>query len=193
MSAVAVIISGVAVIVSVVTFEMNRRATAKSDKANREARARADEVARQGAEQAERYSRMPVLLVKSPVQRGLLTIQNVGKGPALNIVLADPSGDLLEADALDIDLSNDRYRDSWNRFHHLEPIGAGAERTYQWPNRGGLGLTYTDAFGTFYTTFSSKYGTKVVPERVIHRPELHTLEYPRAHVPDARRTQAHWP
>jgi hypothetical protein len=156
MNDVALIIAAVAVIVSIVSFEVNRR----------------------GADRAERYTRMPVLLPKSPIQLGSLTIQNIGNGPAMNIVVADASEDLLEEDALSVDLSDDRYREMWSGFHHLEPIAAGAERSYELNYRGALGLSYTDAFGMHYTTFTGSNGTRVIPSCAIPRPKLSKLKYP---------------
>jgi len=72
-----------ALVVSVVSFEWNRRA-ARS--------------ALHSAETADRHARMPVL---SPYfdgrHRGVLFIRNVGNGPAINIMLADGKPILTEA------------------------------------------------------------------------------------------------
>jgi hypothetical protein len=156
MNAAAVIIAVVAVIVSMVSFEVNRRAAAR----------------------AEQYSRMPVLLPRSPIKSGTLSIQNIGKGPALNIVIANASGDLLKEDALGLDLTKSSYKEMWDHVYHLEPIEAGADRCYKWEFVGGLGLSYTDAFGTFYTTFTSRNGTKILPARVMPEQILSNLDYP---------------
>jgi hypothetical protein len=155
MNAAAVIIAAIAVIVSVVSFEVNRRAAART----------------------EQYSRMPLLLPRSPIQTGTLSIQNIGKGPALNIVIANASGDLLKADALSLDPTHESYKDMWTRFYHLEPIEAGGDRCYKWEFVGGLGLSYTDAFGTFYTTFTGRNGSRVVPARLMPEQALANLDF----------------
>ena len=75
-----------ALVVSLVSFEWNRRA-ARSTLHSAEATANS---ARLTAEAADRHARMPVL---SPyfdnLHPGMLFIRNVGNGPAINIMLAD--------------------------------------------------------------------------------------------------------
>src|SRR5262245_53236008 len=106
LSSVAVVVSTLGLIFAVVSFRLNRQAAART----------------------ERYSRMPVLLPKSPIDPDYITLQNIGKGPALNIIIAHGIGALGEQDALNADLSGARKQGLWRDHCHLEPIAAGAER-----------------------------------------------------------------
>lgn len=149
----------VAVLVSVISFEVNRRASSA----------------------AERHGRMPVLIPQPMGTKQEVTeirIRNIGRGPALNIVIAAATGDLASEDISDIRLSRRRHGRQWDQYMHLQPIEPGTERCYLLHYRGAVGLAYTDALGKSYTLLSSPYGTKVVDGNVMIHPPLNALQYP---------------
>jgi len=135
---VELVVSIIAVLVSLISFEINRRA----------------------ANAAERHGRMPILTPQ--IEKNALVIRNVGNGPALNIVLADATGILTTTDLRKTDVSLYAHKDNWESFRHLRPIPPRTEHRYSWTYKGALGLTYTDALGGSYTVLASRYGTKVV-------------------------------
>ena len=132
----------VAVIVSMVSFEVNLR-TAKA---------------------AERHGRMPVLIPQpfreSEVSK--IRIRNIGNGPALNIVMATGTGELATQDVRDIRLSRRKHSSMWSGYAHLQPIAAGSDRCYLWNWDKAVGLSYTDALGKPYTLLTSAYGTRLL-------------------------------
>lgn len=132
------VVSAVAVLVALISFEINRRA----------------------ANAAERHGRMPVLTPQ--IEENALVIRNVGNGPALNIVLADATGDLATTDLRQARISLHTHNGNWENFRHLRPIPPHTEHRYSWAYKGALGLTYTDALGDNYTVLASRYGTKIV-------------------------------
>ena len=152
-------IAVLALAASIYSFVMNRRGR------------------RQG--RAERHGRMPVLVPRVwDQQAGCIAIRNIGSGPALNITIADPLDELVNGDALGVDLSKARYRAMWDGFMHLQPLEPRAEFAYEWDYRRGIGLTYTDALGNYYTTLATTYGTKVVDGRAMPVHKFTELEYP---------------
>jgi hypothetical protein len=132
------VVSVIAVVVALISFEVNRRA----------------------ANAAERHGRMPVLTPQ--IEKSAIVIRNVGNGPALNIVLADATGELATTDLRKIRVSLDAHNDNWENFRHLRPIPPHTEHRYSWVYKGALGLTYTDALGDNYTLLASRYGTKII-------------------------------
>jgi hypothetical protein len=132
------VVSVMAVLVSLISFEVNRRA----------------------ANAAERHGRMPVLAPQ--IEKNALVIRNVGNGPALNIVLADATGDLATTDLRKIRVSLHSHDGNWENFRHLRPIPPRTEHRYSWVYKGALSLAYTDALGGNYTVLASKYGTKLI-------------------------------
>jgi hypothetical protein len=151
----------IALLVSLVSFEVNRRAAAA----------------------AERHGRMPILNPQ-PYQEsdggraaGRLLVRNIGNGPALNIVLADATGELATEDLRLIRLSPSKHRDHWKNYRHLRPIPSGGERRYSWDYKGAIGFSYTDALGSTYTLLTSPYGTKVVDGAVMQHEPLNKLRY----------------
>src|SRR3984885_7242558 len=148
----------IAVIVSMVSFEVNLR-TAKA---------------------AERKGRMPVL-IPQPLREAEVSkirIRNIGNGPALNIVIATGTGELATQDIRHIRLSRRKHGSMWSGYAHLQPIAAGSERCYQWDWEKAVGLSYTDALGKPYTLLTSAYGTKIVDGAVMPHPLLNELRYP---------------
>ena len=152
-----------ALVVSLVSFEWNRRA-ARSTLHSAEATANS---ARLTAEAADRHARMPVL---SPyfdnLHPGMLFIRNVGNGPAINIMLADGKPILTETDLREVPLALLGEADSWYNHRHLRPIPPSAERRYPWTYKNALGLTYTDALGAPYTLATSPHGTRIIDDTV---------------------------
>jgi hypothetical protein len=131
-------VSVIAVLVALISFEVNRRA----------------------ANAAERHGHMPVLTPQ--IEENALVIRNVGNGPALNIVLADATGVLATTDLRETRVSLHAHSGNWENFRHLRPIPPRAEHRYDWAFKGALGLTYTDALGDNYTVLASRYGTKII-------------------------------
>jgi hypothetical protein len=142
-----------ALVVSLVSFEWNRR-TARSTL--------------HSAEAADRHARMPVL---SPYfderHRGVLFIRNVGNGPAINIMLADGRPILTETDLREVPLALFGEADNWYNHRHLRPVPQGVERRYRWTYQNALGLAYTDALGASYTLVTSRYGTRIIDGTVM--------------------------
>jgi hypothetical protein len=153
-----------ALVVSVMSFEWNRRA-ARSALHSAEATA---ESARLTAEAADRHARMPVL---SPYfderHRGVLFIRNVGNGPAINIMLADGKPILTETDLREVPPALLGEADNWYNHRHLRPIPPGTERRYRWTYKNALGLAYTDALGAPYTLVTSPHGTRIIDATVM--------------------------
>ncbi len=80
-----------AVIISIVSFVINNRA----------------------AQSAERHGRMPVLIPAVDLASGTVSVCNIGNGPAMNVVLARATDELLTCDASAVDLKDRRYQRSW--------------------------------------------------------------------------------
>lgn len=157
----------VAVLVSLISFAVNLRASSA----------------------AERHGRMPVLILQSVLDqsgsRGTVGIRNIGSGPALNIVIATATGALATADAQRIRVfprrqARRRHRDDWtgHRHLHLDPIAVGSERWYRWDHDAAIGLCFTDALGKPYTLLTNEFGTKIVDGVVMEHPPLRRLSYP---------------
>jgi hypothetical protein len=154
-----------AVLVSVISFAINLRASSA----------------------AERHGRMPVLVIQSRLDpngaRGTVGVRNIGSGPALNIVIATATGRLATTDAQRIRVfprrrARRRYRGDWTEHRHLHPIAVGAERWYRWDHDRAIGLCFTDAMGKPYTLLTSEFGTKIVDGVVMDHPPLSRLSYP---------------
>lgn len=127
------------------------------------------------ARDADRHERMPVLVC--PSSGATIKVQNVGKGPALNIIIARAEEELALHDAADT--SFDRLaRTSWSDAAHLQPIESGETTVYEWAGGPVVGLSYTDALGFTYTTLASRYGTKVFDGNAMGGLKLKTLDYP---------------
>jgi hypothetical protein len=149
-------IAGIAVVISLFSFVVNNRA----------------------AQSADRHGRMPVLIPGPGLEAGTVTVRNIGRGPAMNVVLARGQGELLTVDASRIALGRRRYRSSWEGHIHLHAIEAGRTRTYRYESGPVLGLSYTDALGHDYTLLSSVFGTKVVDRRAMAHASLDELGPP---------------
>jgi hypothetical protein len=148
-------VSLIAVLVSVVAFQVNWRS----------------------ARAAERHGRMPVLIARHAM--GAVGILNIGNGPALNVVIAQGTGEIASVDVLGADLDAFQEDGTWVNHKHLAQIPAGAEHWYAWEwGDLAVGLTYTDALGHSYTAVSSRYGTKVVDGLKMTHPRLVDMKYP---------------
>ena len=133
------VVSVFAVAVSLISFEVNRRA----------------------AKAAERHGRMPVLTSHFDGP-STLVICNVGNGPAVNVVLADAPEGLATTDLRKLRVSHQALKGTWENFRHLRPLQPHTEYRYTWVPKGALGVTYNDALGETYTLLSSRYGTKII-------------------------------
>jgi hypothetical protein len=144
----------VALVVSMVSFAINYKAS--SD--------------------AERHGRMPVLVPRNDLDRaGVVIVRNVGRGPAINVVIAKGPEALREQDAVRVDLA--RHRDRWKDFLHLDPIESNTEITIELGPRHVTGLHYTDALGHPYTVLAGRNGTKMVDGSHMEVPPLNELDY----------------
>jgi hypothetical protein len=128
------------------------------------------------AQETDRHERMPVLIC--PSSNGNTTVRNVGKGPALNIVIARGEEELASRDASEITFDQ-LARTSWSEPAHLQPIESGETTVYEWAGDLTVGLSYTDALGLPYTTLASRYGTKVFDGNAMSTLKLKKLTYPR--------------
>jgi hypothetical protein len=108
---VGTVLSVIALVTSVVTFFISRRA----------------------ADRAEQRGRMPVLAFVYDESRGWI-LRNVGRGPALNIIVAQK-----------------RPGDGWFAPVRVPPLANDGEMLCPWlghVNDTGLGATYTDLLGS---------------------------------------------
>jgi hypothetical protein len=128
------------------------------------------------ARDADRHERMPVLVC--PASNGTTTISNVGKGPALNIVIARADGGVTACDARDVSFAQ-LAQATWSDAMHLQPMESGETRVYEWSGQPAFGLSYTDALGIPYTTLASRYGTKVFDGNAMSGVSMSGLAYPR--------------
>jgi len=128
------------------------------------------------ARSADRHERMPVLAC--PSSNGVITVRNVGKVPALNICMARAGQNLASLNASEVSFDQ-LTRTLWSDPVHLAPFEAGEKRIYEWPGGPVVGLSYTDALGCAYTTFSSRHGTKVFDGNAISGLKLSHLTYAR--------------
>jgi len=117
---------------------------------------------------AERRQRMPALVFgRDDANHSQLVIANVGTGPAMNIVYAqgrgpDPDGQIAIEEG---------FRETWFNPIHLRPIQPGEKVPISWEvKRAGLGLRYTDAFGSPYVVKASDHGMRIF-EGASHVPD----------------------
>ncbi len=115
---------------------------------------------------AERRARMPALVFgRDDSNNSALFIENVGVGPAMNVIYAQAGGPR-EAIALEPGFS-----ETWFNPLHLRPIKPGGRVTIPWEVRGaGLGLRYTDAFGSYYVVKAGDHGMRIF-EGKAHLPD----------------------
>lgn len=149
---VATVLSGIAIVVALSTFALTYRAS----------------------RQAERRERMPVLVLLPEADGAGWRLENIGKGAALNIVIAQGSGP--ETNGGLIDLRGDRARrhggmapgESWCNPIHLRPMSAESSQAVGWPFRtSGVGITYTDALSYPYTVRTSEAGSRLTEQRCV--------------------------
>jgi hypothetical protein len=152
----------VAVIVSLVSFVINFRAS----------------------QAADRHARMPIVIPQVYEMPGgalRVKVRNIGKGPAVNVVIADALGELATTDVRHVRLSRYKNKSHWGVPRHLERIPDGAELEYPWDSQsyqGALGLSYTDVLGSPYTLLTSKFGTRAANDAIIPHAPLNELKYP---------------
>ena len=126
---------------------------------------------------------MPILIAQlyKAADGYWVSVRNIGKGPAVNVVIADALGELAITDIRRVQLSRYKNQRHWGGPKHLERIPEGAKLDYRWDSKdltGVLGLSYTDVLGSPYTLLSGKYGTKAVNAAIIPHPPLNELTYP---------------
>jgi hypothetical protein len=113
---------------------------------------------------AERRARMPVLVL-FPAERDSWSVENVGKGPALNIVIAQGRGTHDRDGSIELRRKG-RVGETWCLAIHLRPTGAGQRQLVPWPfSDDGVAVAYTDAFGHYYITKTSRHGTRICEGR----------------------------
>jgi len=135
---------------------------------------------------ADRHARMPVLIPQFYEADGGghgVSVRNIGRGPAVNVVMANALGDLAKKDIRRVRLSRYKNQRHWGGVMHLERIPEGDKLDYVWDSvgfAGALGLTYTDVLGSPYTMLSGEYGTKAINAAIIRPRSLYDLEFPQA-------------
>jgi hypothetical protein len=134
----AIIISAVAVLVSVVSFLFSYRAS----------------------QRAERRARMPVLCL-FPGEAGW-QVRNVGNGPALNIIIAQGRGSKQNKDLINLG-EGVVSSEVWLNPVHLRPMSAGDIQSVPWKYQtSGIGISYRDSLSFPYTMKTSKIGSSVM-------------------------------
>jgi hypothetical protein len=148
----ATVLSGIAIVVALSTFALTYRASKAAD----------------------RRERMPVLVVLPDIEGPGWLVENIGKGAALNIVMAQGRGS--EANGGLIELRGESARrhhgvapgESWSNPIHLRPMSAGGRQKVDWPfETSGVGITYTDALGFAYTVRTSEEGSRLTERRCV--------------------------
>jgi hypothetical protein len=145
----ATIIAGVAILASILTFALTYLASLR----------------------AERRGRMPVLVLL-PDKPGW-RLENIGGGPALNIVIAQGRGPatkegLIELRADDIGPGGIAPEESWCNPIHLRPMPAGGSQHVPWEfSTSGVGVSFTDALGSVYTLRTSSRGSLIMEKQGI--------------------------
>lgn len=112
------------------------------------------------ARDAERRARMPVLVFLRD-EPGLLTVANVGNGPALNVVIAGSSDETV---GQPVGLRRSA-REAWWNPTHLTPLRAGGGLQVSDPGAASFGAYFTDVLGHMYTVKTSPQGTLVLEGR----------------------------
>jgi hypothetical protein len=106
---------------------------------------------------AERRARMPVLVFRDRRESDV-TVANVGKSAAMNIIFAQ--GSRVEPPGGAIDLDED-VREEWFSPIHLRPLEPNATVTVPCFVEYGLGLRYTDVFDAAYVVKATDYGMRI--------------------------------
>jgi hypothetical protein len=149
MTMAATIISVVAVLVSFLTFLLTYLASQRAD----------------------RRRRMPVIVV-FPEDEGW-RLENIGNGPALNIVIAqgrgtEANGSLIELRREAVGANGAAPGETWCNPIHLRPMAAGASQLVPWHfATTGVGVGFTDVLNTPYTLRMSRQGSLLVEKRGI--------------------------
>jgi hypothetical protein len=124
MEPMSLALSIVALVVSILTFALNFRA----------------------GRLAERRGRMPVLVFEW--QSNGWVLNNVGSGPALNVIVAQGKGDPPRKGIL----LQRGVHEPWFNPVQLPPLARDAQYPLSWiAEESGLGATYADALGATYT------------------------------------------
>jgi hypothetical protein len=161
----SVVLAALALAVSLASFVVNHRASAL----------------------AERRGRMPVLVFRERTGSKLV-LENVGNGPAMNIIFAQ--GRTNDSSADPISLSKGIH-EPWFNPIHLTPVPPHETLDVPWDTGDGLGLSYTDALGKVYTVKASDYG--MVALEGLHLPDWGTREAKYvSQLGDARPEGPHW-
>ncbi len=104
-------------------------------------------------------TRLPVIVVPT-MGRTSVTLKNVGKGPALNVVLAAAQQTFAQVDARTVELE-ELIGSDMPRLLHISPLSPEETRRETWDRSEALVVSYTDALGVSYATLASGNGTKV--------------------------------
>jgi hypothetical protein len=145
----ATIIAGVAIVVSLLTFAWTYWASQRT----------------------ERRARMPILVL-FPDQSGW-RLENIGNGPALNIVIAQGRGVATPDHCIELRRrvslrDGSAPGESWCNPIHLRPMPAGGSQRVPWRfSTTGVGVSYTDALGSVYTLRTSRHGSRLIEKQAI--------------------------
>jgi hypothetical protein len=130
------------------------------------------------SQRAERRGRMPVLVFRDRQEsppRGRVTVGNVGKAPAMNIVYAQGRSDESPEDPIALERG---VHESWFNPVHLPPIEPNGELVIHWDTGDGLGLVYTDPLGRYYTVKATAWGMRLFEGVHLPRWPMKGLPYP---------------
>jgi hypothetical protein len=108
---------------------------------------------------AERRGRMPVVVFRERTGTKLV-LENVGNGPAMNIIFAQGRTD--DSSAEDPISLTKGIHERWFNPIHLTPLPPHETLELPWDTGDGLGLRYTDALGKTYTVKASDRGMVVL-------------------------------
>jgi hypothetical protein len=134
----AILISAIAILVSVVSFLLSYQAS----------------------QRAERRARMPVLCL-FPGDVGW-QIRNVGNGPAINIIIAQGRGSKQGNRLINLG-KGVASSETWLNPIHLRPMSAGDIQSVPWKYQtSGIGISYTDSLSFAYTMKMSEVGSRVM-------------------------------
>lgn len=128
-------LAGIAILVSLFSFGINWRA----------------------ARRAEERTRAPVLVTRRNANG--IVVENVGRGPALNVILAQLDESAEGGEGVSPLLAP---AENWISPIHLVPIAAGdTAECFVGATRDFIGVCYTDFLGKEYTTTSGPTGMKI--------------------------------
>jgi hypothetical protein len=144
---VTTIISVGAILISVATFWLTKRSS----------------------DTAERRTRMPIVVIFPDTDSWAWRLENIGKGAALNLVIAQgcrDGGMPITLNDDDVGVDGRAPGEHWCNPIHLRPMSAGGVQIVPWPFEDtGVGIGFTDALGREYTVRTCTSGSSLFERR----------------------------